>query len=293
MKSNRKIKVCAMVILFFAFFSFCGRGKTVLAQTAESLTEEEIYTQMTEHFLKREPEFEIITAYNECVSSIETRLNSEEDDVFYSVFFDMAEAVDDPETTDDSDYLYGNIKSAYCQYWDGTLYFYDVEYYETQSQTKKVNTTVKKLAKKIMKKKKSVYNRIRLAHDTVVDMVKYDNRKVCYYSAYGGLCKGKTVCNGYALIMYKLLNEMGIPCKFITGWTYGKGSLHAWNIVKIKGRWYNLDATFDDEDDGRHHRDYFLKTDKSISEDHTKDFFYLTDEFMELYPMAKSNYKKK
>lgn len=279
--------ILLIILIGFAFFSETGYA------LAYGLTEEEIYVLMSEHFMEREEEFRIETEYNDSVKSIVDRINSMEDAEFYSVFFNMAQAVDDTATTDDSDYLYGNINDVYCDYVDGGISFYDIKYFEGKNQTKKVNTAIKKTAKEIMAKKKSVYGRIKLSHDYIIDNVKYDSRKNCLYSAYGGLYKGKTVCNGYALILYKLLNEMDIPCKFVTGYVNGNSKkLHAWNLVKIKNKWYHIDCTWDDEDDGVYYRDYFLKSGKKMSYDHTMDYFYMTEEFMGMYPVAKKDYKK-
>lgn len=288
---NKKAAIHFAAVIFFLGFFILSRPVCILA---ESLTKEEIYRQMSDHFLKRETVFRVETEYNESAAYVESQLNSDRDDVYYSILFDMAETVDDEDTTDDSDYLYGLLGSVYCEYWNGSLLFYDVEYYESLKETKKVNAYIKKMAAEIEKEKKSVYGRIKLSHDRIISMIKYDTKKNCLYSAYGGLYKGRTVCNGYALIMYKLLNEMGIPCKFVTGYTDGCiGNLHAWNIVKIKNKWYNVDVTWDDGDDGIPYRDYFLKSDKSMSADHTKDFFYLTKEFKEKYPMSKKDYRQR
>lgn len=286
MRESLKIILFACLTVFSLFF------KTDMV-LASGLTEEEIYIQMSEHLMEREEEFWIPTDYNDSVKSIVDRINSDKIDKFYSVFFDMAQAVDNPDTTDDSDYLYGIIDDVYCEYIKGGISFYDIEYYEGKKQTKKVNTAIKKKAKEIMAEKNSVYGRIKLSHDFIIDTIKYDHRNNCSYSAYGGLYKGRTVCNGYALILYKLLNEMDIPCKFVTGYVDGSPKkLHAWNIVKIKNKWYHIDCTWDDGDDGRHYKDYFLKSSKKMSYDHTMDYFYMTDEFMEMYPIAGKDYVK-
>lgn len=290
---ERSKKMLRRLVLFTLFIVFVFCPKTVSALAAE-LSEEEIYSRMSEHFLKREEEFRIETEYNDTVKSILKRINSIKADKFYSVFFDMAQVSDDPDTTDDADYLYGLIDDVYCEYVSGELCFYDVRYYEGLKQTKKVNISIKKLAKEIKAKKKSVYGRIKLSHDYIIDTIKYDHRKNCSYSAYGGLYKGRTVCNGYALILYKLLNEMDIPCKFVTGYVNGNpDSLHAWNIVKIKNKWYHIDCTWDDDDDGIYYRDYFLKSEKSMKADHTMDYFYMTEEFMEAYPIAVKDFKRR
>ncbi|ABK61404.1 transglutaminase domain-containing protein [Clostridium novyi] len=64
------------------------------------------------------------------------------------------------------------------------------------------------------------------------------------HNAYGVLVKNTGVCESYAKAMYELLNAVGIECKYVTG--HGNRGGHAWNMVKLDGQWYNLDATWDD-----------------------------------------------
>lgn len=60
--------------------------------------------------------------------------------------------------------------------------------------------------------------------------------------------KGRGVCMDYALLYQKMATAVGLECVFITG--FSKGSLrggmgnHAWNAVKIAGKWELLDATW-------------------------------------------------
>ncbi|MBZ9684926.1 DUF5050 domain-containing protein [Clostridium estertheticum] len=63
------------------------------------------------------------------------------------------------------------------------------------------------------------------------------------YTAYGTLIIGKAVCQGYADTMKLLLNLAGIEAQVVEG--YAKEP-HAWNMVKIEGEYYHLDATWDD-----------------------------------------------
>jgi len=44
--------------------------------------------------------------------------------------------------------------------------------------------------------------------------------------------------------MYRLLNAVNINNYIIEG--TGNNIKHSWNIVKIRGNYYHLDATFDD-----------------------------------------------
>lgn len=67
------------------------------------------------------------------------------------------------------------------------------------------------------------------------------------------LQSGKTVCAGYAALLNALCYLQGIPSLFVTGhvirsekWNFIHTSGHAWNLVKINGRWYGIDLTWMD-----------------------------------------------
>lgn len=62
------------------------------------------------------------------------------------------------------------------------------------------------------------------------------------YTAYGALVKGTAVCQGYALAYKYLLQEVGIPCYMVNSSTMN----HAWNMVELGGRRYQVDVTWDD-----------------------------------------------
>jgi len=48
------------------------------------------------------------------------------------------------------------------------------------------------------------------------------------------------VCQGYAPLIYKILKSMDIQSLVING------SDHMWNMVFIEGKWYHIDATYDE-----------------------------------------------
>lgn len=96
-------------------------------------------------------------------------------------------------------------------------------------------------------------------------------------TAYGVLINGTGVCQGFAEAMDLLLNKVGIEDTVIEGTAdgYGGNGGHAWNIVKIYGHYYHLDATWDDQDDANGKKEilhnYFNLTDGQISKDHQWD----------------------
>ena len=110
-------------------------------------------------------------------------------------------------------------------------------------------------------------------------------------SAYDNLINRSSVCQGYALITYKMMKEAGIDCRIVTG--EGKGVSHAWNIVKLDGLWYNIDCTWDDPvaPDNKPHLEYtyFLKSNEDFH-DHVRDKEFETEEFNEKYKMADISY---
>lgn len=277
------------ILFFFLLFIFLF----VPAQAEAKVTSKKaIYTEITENFMAHKKNFSIECPYNSVVDTLLARINSPDEAKFYRGLYEITALTDKPNSTDDGDYLYANLQDAYCYYTDGRLRFYNVVYSETKAQTAKVNKKVAKIARKLKKKAKSKAKRVELAYEYVIKHVKYDYRKKCNYSAYKGLYKGKTVCNGYAMILYKLLNKMEIPCKFVSG-TLKEGKkkyLHAWNIVKLKGKWYNLDACADDSDNSVIYKHYFLKGDKAFSKDHKRDAFYRTKAFKKKYKMSTKNH---
>ena len=94
------------------------------------------------------------------------------------------------------------------------------------------------------------------------------------YDMYGALVKHSCVCQGYAETMFYLLREAGLSCTIASS----ENINHAWNIVKIHGKWYHIDATWDDpvwDMPGRSYHDYFLVSfdtmNKNTLINHTKD----------------------
>lgn len=64
------------------------------------------------------------------------------------------------------------------------------------------------------------------------------------FRAYGALVNGEAVCNGYAEALQLLFTCAGIPSKFVMG--MAEDVEHAWNLVELDGKWYHVDATWDD-----------------------------------------------
>jgi transglutaminase/protease-like cytokinesis protein 3 len=163
-------------------------------------------------------------------------------------------------------------------------------YYDTQSnlinKSNQISSKVTEIVNSVTNATMSDYDKELALHDYLVNNCQYDQRVIDgtipdnsdnTYNAYGALINGSAVCQGYADAMYRLLKGVGIESMSVSG-TATNGvetENHAWNIVKIGGQYYQLDATFDDPSykDGSNHptHDYFNVTDDLLAQDHTWD----------------------
>ncbi len=111
----------------------------------------------------------------------------------------------------------------------------------------------------------SAYDKIQTVYDYIAKNIRYtadeNIGKPIYHTAYSAIIRKETVCQGYASLLYYMLWSVGVPCRIVVS------ADHAWNIVWLRGQWYNLDVTWDENPLGPGH-DYFLKG---------KDSFYGQD----------------
>lgn len=109
------------------------------------------------------------------------------------------------------------------------------------------------------------YDKERIVHDALIRRVKYDANAPMNQSAYSALVYGRTVCAGYARALQYVLQQLDIPCYYVTGYA---GENHAWNIVKLEDGYYNVDSTWDDTDPNTY--DYFNCSDDDYALDHMR-----------------------
>lgn len=65
------------------------------------------------------------------------------------------------------------------------------------------------------------------------------------YTIYGALVRKKAVCTGFALAFKYLCESSGVNCFMVTGQSLRTGEDHAWNMIKIGGRYAHVDVTWD------------------------------------------------
>lgn len=145
-----------------------------------------------------------------------------------------------------------------------------------------VNKLAKAVIDKIITKNMSEFEKAKAIHDYLVVNVDYDYENylantIPYerYTVIGALRDKYAVCAGYAKAFEVLCQLAGLECTYVTG--HVPAGYHAWNQVKIDGKWYNIDVTWDDPvyigkpfDDHKYNNySYFLISDEIMGKDHT------------------------
>lgn len=150
----------------------------------------------------------------------------------------------------------------------------NLDYFTTKDKKKKADAELKKRAQIIKKTHKRQFDRVKAVNDYLVLNTTYGGKTDDRYTAYGLLNNHIAVCQGYATAAYTLLKELGFEVRYVVGVAYderGNARDHAWNKVKVDGKWYNLDVTWNDPVPNRPNHvsyNYFLLSDKALNKDH-------------------------
>lgn len=129
---------------------------------------------------------------------------------------------------------------------------YLVDSFNSEAKIKYALEQINKVSKDILTNKKNDdYSNIKMIHDYLIQNIEYDSTlaEENIYNIYGALVNKKSVCEGYAKAFKYLADVLDIPCTIVTGIaTNSKGNTesHAWNYVRLNGKWYAVDCTWDD-----------------------------------------------
>lgn len=234
---------------------------------------------------------------------VAVRVNSVDDAQGFAQEFmeDVLAETDDPRG---GDYLRFHVKkwsSSIAYYTGGTTYWIalTVTYNTTAAQEQQVDTRVASLISELGISGMTDYQKAKVLHDWMCLNVNYDHQHEgdssyrAKYTTYGALIEGSAVCQGYATLYYRLCREAGLNVRVIpgTGTLSGESVTHAWNIVELKGFYYNVDTTWDENltTGSTPNRTYFLKSNSNFA-GHVRNSDYTTSSFNSAYPMASASY---
>lgn len=162
--------------------------------------------------------------------------------------------------------LYGKnslIALTYDEYMDGTA---------RKNTLEEISETAETVYKTKLLSKSDDYQKVLTIHDTLINEIEYtkDTSTPIAHSIAGAMTSERSaVCEGYAKVMQVMMNCYGILNIYITGNAGGGG--HAWNMVRMNdGKYYWLDATWDDQSYEEYRHNYFLVGNINFT-DHSAD----------------------
>uniref|UniRef100_UPI00258BDF6D transglutaminase domain-containing protein n=1 Tax=uncultured Clostridium sp. TaxID=59620 RepID=UPI00258BDF6D len=127
-----------------------------------------------------------------------------------------------------------------------------VVYLTSKEQEDYINNEVDKIIQEIIKPDMTDEQKIQAVNQYLINRYEYDYDYISN-NPYEALMTNKTVCQGYSMTTYKILNKLNIECKIVVG-SIGESS-HSWNAIKLNGLWYYLDVT---NNDALRYNKYFL-----------------------------------
>ena len=194
-----------------------------------------------------------------------------EGEALYNVFFKLR--LDHPE-------IFWATGYKYKYYNDSPNLIFVPEYLFEKAKIKEHQKAMTARVEKITREAKtfSQWDKEKYIHDFLCENVHYDKLKKTYsHEIIGPLGQGVGVCEGIAKSVKILCDALNVWCIIaICGNNPEKGIKyrHTWNIIRLDGKYYHLDATFDNSlgrsGSGKPEirYDYFNLDDKNIFRDH-------------------------
>ena len=122
------------------------------------------------------------------------------------------------------------------------------------------------------------YQKISAVYTYIIDNTDYvtsdDDQNIA-----GVFWKNQAVCAGYAGAVQYLLEKLGIFCIYVEGDTKDSDEGHAWNIIRLDGEYYYVDATNGDQPE-------FLSGEMASLEEHRTIIFDYLCPFPEEYELT-------
>ena len=222
--------------------------------------------------------------------------DSHKDELYWDLLYDAMKC-DESSTGQDGDALLYGYAGCNVSYSTAGYIKYTMAYHSNAEQEAKLTEAVAVAMAKLQLNGLSEAKKITKIHDYICNHVdyEYNSKEEQIYTAYGALCTGKAVCQGYAVLFYRLCKEAGLSVRIISG--TGNGGPHAWNIVRIGSKYYNVDCTWDGQDAATYN-EFLLKSEADFR-DHTRESWpvagshcldYTSAEFNAQYPMTEKSW---
>ena len=190
--------------------------------------EQRIYRQMLNGIRERQNEFYLTSADEDVISKVYHALLKDHPELFW---------VHNREEVYTTSYK----GTDYCRFSPGYTY--------TEQEISEIMTEMQNVVNEVnaeITQNTSDYDKVKMIYTYLIDHTEYeasdDDQNIA-----GVFWKKKAVCACYARAVQYLLEQLGIPCIYVEGSARDSDEGHAWNIVKINGQYYYVDATNGDQ----------------------------------------------
>ncbi len=250
---SRKLHSGFRILAAVVFLLTCllaGQGKASEAAYPELRSMDQLYAEMLDQIYTRE----VTRYYTVKDQSLRDRMVNMKLDTLAAHF-------DEQDPLRSGCYLCYYVETVYLSYY-GTQFKVMIKFPHSKDDMDRHFEKMKKLAGEL--RGETEFDTVKNVHDYLIDNFEYDRKTTMVnHTDIDGFRDGEMVCSGYSLAAYYLLNSAGVKTRVITG-SGGSGAdveNHMWNMVRVDGKWYNLDVTWDDGGGTRKLYDYFLKSD--------------------------------
>lgn len=127
----------------------------------------------------------------------------------------------------------------------GYIISMNISYAYSESQVNTMKQEMDEKTNEILSgvtKDMSDYEVVKYIHDKLITLCDYTTTGSYVTNSYGAVVKNKAQCQGYSRAFSYLCNLCGIETDIVLG----ESQQHMWNMVKIDGKWYHIDLTWDD-----------------------------------------------
>lgn len=175
---------------------------------------------------------------------------------------------------------------------------YTIRYYTTAAEEAEITARVNSILASLHLDEKDDYNVIKSIYDYIIKNVTYDKKALEIgdmkaFTPYKAIIDSshQAVCQGYSLLLYRMLLECGVDCRMVAADTGSSATEdgHAWNLIKLGDQYYICDPTWDSKliHNGSACK-YFLCGSKDFEdhEDYNRIYEYIAD-----HPTAQTRYR--
>ncbi|MBR4077490.1 MAG: hypothetical protein IKK17_02680 [Oscillospiraceae bacterium] len=250
MKLRNRILCLLTILCLLGIFSDTHAAAADI-DPSQYVTQEAAVTQLRKALTRHD---EVITAY---VKS-DTKLTA-------AMLYDAAVA--HTGVPNEGDYIRYNTRgyesSASVTTIDGKYYYtfnFVPAWLHDAAQEQQVTAAIDSILGELNLYNAHEYDKVLGVYNWITEEVQYDfdnyddNAYTLKHSTYAAMIDRCAVCQGYATLLYRMLLSLGVDCRYIGG--RADNESHAWVIIKLDGKYYNADPTWDRDLKG-HYR-YFL-----------------------------------